>query len=224
MLLSNGPQLQALRQIITVIVMALLTSRSQSAGQGFFGSPSPQQFPLGQLPSFMRGSPSGFYNRMPFAGGMGQMGNPYANMQIPPGSSGASPNLIAKINNMFRRGILAGKGDMIAHAAMAEGIDPKLLASIVGFETGGGTSKMIRTKFNPAGVYDSRAGAYKRFPTLYAGLRYTASNLRRNYINKGLTTFAAIARKYAPVGAHNDPNGTNGSWASNVALNYRNLS
>jgi hypothetical protein len=50
-----------------------------------------------------------------------------------------------------------------------------------------------------------------------------ASNLKRNYIDQGLTTIPAIGAKYAPVGAANDPNKTNAEWPGEVTKIYSQL-
>lgn len=97
-------------------------------------------------------------------------------------------------------------------------VNPALVVAITSFETGWGTSNAIRNHNNPAGVMDwERDWKYLRnFPSLQEGFRYAISNLSRKYIAKGLKTIEQIASKYSPVGAANDPNGTNAQWPGSV--------
>ena len=44
-----------------------------------------------------------------------------------------------------------------------------------------------------------------------------ASNLKRLYIDQGLVSIADIQKKYAPVGATNDPTGLNNHWQNGVS-------
>ena len=121
--------------------------------------------------------------------------------------------------NSHLGGVLSGQGQAFVDAANRYGIDPVLLASISMFETGNGTSHMVQTKNNPAGIWDGKAGAYRSFSSLEDGLNFTARNLKNNYIDQGLTTPETIGPKYAPPGASNDPNDTNASWPANVRAN-----
>src|SRR5215471_536583 len=92
----------------------------------------------------------------------------------------------AKLLNTHLGGVLAGRGADFVAAANKAGISPKLLAAISMFETGNGSSSMVRNKNNPAGIYDSRAGAYRTFDSLKSGLDFTAHNLKVNYLDQGL--------------------------------------
>jgi hypothetical protein len=58
------------------------------------------------------------------------------------------------------------------------------------------------------------------FASLAEGIDKMASNLKRNYFDKGLTTIAAIQKKYAPNGAANDPTGLNSHWTAGVTKYY----
>ena len=115
---------------------------------------------------------------------------------------------------MSRNGVLAGKGDMIAQIANEYGIPADIFAAIIAAETGRGTSKAIRNRNNPGGMMNPKTGCrtLQNFASLEDGLRKMASNLKRNYFNKGRTTLATIQPKYCPVGAANDPRGLNKNW------------
>ena len=69
-------------------------------------------------------------------------------------------------------------------------------------ETGNGTSSAFRNKKNAMGVRPNGGGP-RSFETVEAGIDYIARQLARNYLGQGLTTIAAIGKKYAPPGASN---------------------
>lgn len=119
------------------------------------------------------------------------------------------------------KGALSGQGQTFINAGKQYGIDPAFLASISMFETGNGSSSAARNKHNAMGISNSRGPiAFNSIESsIYAGAR----NLRNNYVNQGLTFVAQIQRKYCPVGAENDPNGTNGEWRNGVTNNLRRL-
>ena len=132
------------------------------------------------------------------------------------GKSGQIGSVIDSM--MAKDGVLAGKGDMIAQIAEECGVPVDLFVAIISSETGRGTSSAIRTKNNPGGIMDKNTNwmTVKKFETLEDGLRAMANTLRKNYINKGLTTPQTIGPKYCPVGAKNDPSGKNKYWIPTV--------
>lgn len=125
---------------------------------------------------------------------------------------------IAVWNSQFENaGAFTGKGQDFLDAAEKNQIDPVLFASIAFHETGRGTSKMVRERNNPGGLYNSKTNSFFVYPTLDAGLDAMASNLYRLYISQGLLTIEAIGAKYAPIGVDNDPNNLNIHWVPNVS-------
>lgn len=140
--------------------------------------------------------------------------------------SGDSAEFVNSFNNSsFQKGVLAGKGAMVASIAEKYGIDPNLLASIMALETGWGTSSAIKNYNNPGGMMDpsSKWMSLIRYSSLEAGIESVAKNLKNNYINQGLTSISSIGAKYCPVGAANDPNGTNSGWVPSVTKIYNML-
>lgn len=99
------------------------------------------------------------------------------------------------------------------------GVDPDLLMAIAIHETGNGTSSAFRNKKNAMGV-SPNGGGPRSFETVEAGIDYMARQLARNYLGQGLTTIAAIGKKYAPPGASNDPKGLNSHWVKGVSEYY----
>ena len=99
------------------------------------------------------------------------------------------------------------------------GVDPDLLMAIAIHETGNGTSSAFRNKKNAMGV-SPNGGGPRSFEAVEAGIEYMAGQLARNYLGKGLTTIAAIGKKYAPPGASNDPKGLNSHWVKGVSEYY----
>jgi hypothetical protein len=128
--------------------------------------------------------------------------------------------------NRHLGGRFRGQGQAFVNAARRHGIDPALLASIAMHETGNGTSRGVRNNNNPGGLMDPRTRwrTQQRFGSLDQGIDAMARNLRRNYIDRGLTTIPQIGRRYAPIGAANDPNSLNRHWVPNITNLYRRLS
>ncbi len=138
-------------------------------------------------------------------------------------SRGKAGQVGSAIDSIMKKGgALDGKGDLIAQVADEYGIPADDFAAIIALETGGGTSNALRTKNNPGGLMcGPNAMQLQQFDSLEDGLRKMASNLKRNYYNQGRDTLAKIQPKYCPVGAANDPNGTNGYWLTGTTK-YKN--
>jgi len=115
-------------------------------------------------------------------------------------------------------GVLKGTGDVFSTVGTKYGIDPALLAAIAVHETGNGSSNAVKNKNNVGGMMGKNG--LMTFNSLEEGIEKMASNLKRNYIDKGLTTIQQIQKKYAPVGADNDPNGLNNYWVNGVTRYY----
>lgn len=127
----------------------------------------------------------------------------------------------AKLNNSLG-GVLKNTGDIFSSVGAKYGIDPALLAAIAVHETGNGTSNAVKTKNNVGGMMGKNG--LMTFSSIEEGIDKMASNLKRNYIDKGLTTIEAIQKKYAPNGAANDPNGLNDYWVKGVTTYYKKFS
>lgn len=112
-------------------------------------------------------------------------------------------------------------------AAKAYNVSPILLAAIAEHETGNGTSNALLNKKNAMGVSDNNGPISFGSPVESI---YKMASLLGQGINEGTGPYAGvksiqdIANIYAPVGAKNDPNGTNSSWASGVTANIQKLS
>lgn len=115
-------------------------------------------------------------------------------------------------------GVLKGQGDAFVQAGKKYGIDPALLAAIAIHETGNGSSNAAKNKNNVGGMMGKNG--LMSFGSIQEGIDKMASNLKRNYIDQGLTSIAQIQRKYAPVGAANDPTNLNKNWISGVTKYY----
>lgn len=139
--------------------------------------------------------------------------------------SGSDSDMANKLNSKFK-GALSGAGALIVSTANKYGLNPALLASIMALETGWGTSSAVNNKNNPGGIMDPASNwmKIKSFGSIQEGIDAMASNLKRNYIDKGLTSISAIGNKYCPVGAANDPNGTNSGWIPSVTTIFNQLS
>lgn len=111
-------------------------------------------------------------------------------------------------------GKLSGTAKDFITAGQKYNLNPLFLAAIAQHETGNGSSRAILEKNNVAGMM-GRNGL-RTYATLQESIEAMASNLRRNYLNQGLTTISQIGAKYAPVGASNDPTGLNNHWVTGV--------
>lgn len=100
------------------------------------------------------------------------------------------------------------------------GVDPKLLMAIAMHETGKGTSSAFRNKKNAMGISPDGGGP-RAFSSVEESIDYAARLLKKHYLDKGLTTIAAIGGKYAPAGAGNDSRGLNKHWVSGVSKYYK---
>jgi hypothetical protein len=112
-------------------------------------------------------------------------------------------------------------------AGKAYNVPPTLLAAIAELETGNGTSSAFINKKNAMGVSDKTGPISFGSPVESI---YKMASLLGQGINEGTGPYAGvksiqdIANIYAPIGAENDPNGTNSSWASGVTANIQKLS
>lgn len=131
------------------------------------------------------------------------------------GSVTSVSNVSSADLNKYLKGKLSGMGSALIAAGKANGIDPAFLAAIAMHETGNGSSNAIRTKSNAFGIMSSKGGL-RSFGSVAESISYTADMLRRLYTSQGLTTVAAIQKKYAPVGVANDPTGLNKNWVNGV--------
>ena len=126
-----------------------------------------------------------------------------------------------KVKDSALRG-LAPYRQAFIDAGEKYGVDPKLLMSISLHETDGGTSSAFLNKKNAMGI-SPNGGGPRTFSSVEESIDYTARLLKKHYLDKGLTTIAAIGGKYAPVGAGNDPRGLNKHWIQGVSRNYDSL-
>lgn len=145
--------------------------------------------------------------------------------QLPPPTASLTQNsLVKKFNRLFK-GKLAGKGAVIIQVANQYNLDPKLLAAICVHESAYGVSRNAQLYNNVTGSLKCVNGKWvpRAFGSVEDCFIFTASNLKKNYIDRGLKTVAQIGRKYCPVitdrknPGFNDPNNLNGYWVPAVA-------
>jgi D-alanyl-D-alanine carboxypeptidase len=192
-----------------------LSSRSPSGGGGYgagsagggfshlsgIGTPDAliNSTPGGVLPNFGVGS-GGIIKRdnLPSFGG-GQ------------GGGGLSKSAFEKT---FAGTAMAGKYDEVVSAAKAHGISPSLLAGVMAHETGKGR---VLAGNNPGGIMDPATGMSRKmqFGGLDAGISKTAQTVAKNW-NAAGQNLDGMGRRYAPVGAANDPSDLNAGWAGGV--------
>ena len=114
----------------------------------------------------------------------------------------------------FSNGVLADKESYSIDAAKKAGVNPALIAAIMGTESSWGTSAAIRGANNPSGQMSG--GTIISYPSLEAGIDATGTTLHNLVVTRGLNTVQKLGAAYAPVGAINDPNNLNLNWVPNV--------
>jgi Mannosyl-glycoprotein endo-beta-N-acetylglucosaminidase len=130
------------------------------------------------------------------------------------GGGGAGGNLSQEAyEKMFAGSPLAGQYDKVVSAAKANNVPPATMAAIMAHETAKGTSKMLLTKNNPAGLM--KGGTGRSYGSIGEGIEAAGRSIGKNYA-KGGGTIAGMQGTYAPIGAANDPGGLNRSWTSGV--------
>lgn len=138
------------------------------------------------------------------------------------GASDYSPHAIAS----RLRGSLAGKAHEVIRAAQAYGLNPAYLAAVIGTESAfGGSRAATDGRFNYTGIMGNASRPVHAGHDSWSGLLASARLLRKFADKYGSSPAALwrIAQSYAPVGAHNDPGGTNGHWPRRTFEFFRGL-
>lgn len=114
----------------------------------------------------------------------------------------------------------------IQEVALAYNMDWKLAVAIAKHETGVYTSYGFKQLNNVGGMmyWNGKGTSLRSYDTLEDGIDAFVRNLKNNYIDMGLTSIEQIQKKYAPLGADNDPNNLNSYWVSGVYKYYNELS
>lgn len=127
-----------------------------------------------------------------------------------------------KLESVFD-GALKGLGRLFIKYGIAYQVNPALAAAIAMHETGNGSSKAANNQHNLFGYMTNGGATLATFDSYEDSIKAGIRNLSIYYLNQGLNTISAIQKKYAPVGAANDPNGLNSSWVSGVMSFYRQI-
>lgn len=115
-----------------------------------------------------------------------------------------SPSLpAATVDAIFRRAgsPMVGTGQAVEAAARAANIDDAFALAVWWTETNDGEAGVGRADRNPGSVrgsigYPSAYDGYTIYPSYTAAVAYWFPLLKRNYINRGLTTVSTIAHPY----------------------------
>ena len=97
--------------------------------------------------------------------------------------------------NMFLKGVLKGKGKQFINAQEKYGINATFLIGVANHESAYGTSDFALNRNNIAGMRNGHG--YMYFNSVDDCIDKMASNLKRMYIDQGLTTISQINKKYA---------------------------
>lgn len=120
-------------------------------------------------------------------------------------------------------GVLKGLGTLFIKYGIVYQVNPALAAAIAMHETGNGTSKAATDQNNLFGYMINGGSALATFDSYEESIQRGIRNLSIYYLHEGLSSVSAIQKKYAPVGASNDPYGLNSSWVSGVTSFYRQI-
>src|SRR5581483_977764 len=122
----------------------------------------------------------------------------------------------ATVDAIFRRlgSPMVGTGQAVEAASRASNIDDAFALAVWWTETNDGEAGVGRADRNPGSVrgsigYPSAYDGYTIYPSFTAAVNYWFPMLKRNYINRGLTTVYAISHPY--VGTS-----TSSLWAGKV--------
>lgn len=113
----------------------------------------------------------------------------------------------------------------IKEVATNYGIDYKMAIAIAKWETGYYTSHAFKNLNNVGGMmfWNGKGSQLQTFENLDKGIEAYVSNLKHNYYDLGLNTIESIQKKYAPLGADNDPNNLNANWVGGVSKIYNEI-
>lgn len=123
--------------------------------------------------------------------------------------------------------LLGPNGQSLAGAFIAAGqqynISPALLAAMASEETGNFTSSAFLNNNNAMGV-SNNSGPIS-FASAQDSINYMAAVMARSGgTYSSVTSISQLGAIYSPPGASNDPNGTNGTWPSEVQSFYNKYS
>lgn len=124
------------------------------------------------------------------------------------------------LNKQFK-GKLTNKGGVFVKYGEEYDVNPAFAAAISCWESARGTSKMAKDYNNVFGMLSSSGPI--SYSSIDECIQKAIYNLRMNYLNEGLLNAQAIQKKYAPVGASNDPTGLNSEWLTGVEKLYREI-
>lgn len=111
--------------------------------------------------------------------------------------------------------------ELVKQISAKYGVDWKLIEAIVRHETGNRTSRAYHELNNVGGLM-GKDGLMK-FETKEESYERLVYVIKNYYIDMGLTTIEQIQKKYAPIGAENDPNNLNSHWTSSVKKIYEEI-
>lgn len=118
---------------------------------------------------------------------------------------------------------LAGHGADFVSAGKTNNVNPALLVAIAKAESSIGLTGIANNGgYNYFGM-TAAGGGNMTFSSVAEAINFQAGYMRRSYLNEGIDTIEKIQQKYSPVGAANDPFGTNVEWTGMVTSAMKGL-
>ena len=145
------------------------------------------------------------------------VGNPTDRVDPSEHLSCAAPGDAPALDRMLLRASspLAGEGRAFVRSGRAHDVDPRFLVAVAAHETLLETYAPAQAIKNPFGL-----GPGIAYPSERESVEAAAKILARGYLAEGRRDIAAIASKWAPIGAANDPTGLNAHWTAGVGRYY----
>lgn len=125
--------------------------------------------------------------------------------------------------NLYLKGVLAGKAQLIKDEADKNGISAYFPAAVMIHESGNGSSNVARKKNNISGIYDGGNKTSKTFDSVDDCIKFTAKLLAKP-LYSNCNTIEDVHLIYSPPGASNDPGKTNFAWARDVVTWMKKIS
>jgi len=123
----------------------------------------------------------------------------------------------------YFKGRLKGQEVLFNKLQIKYNVNKWLILAICLHESANGTSNLISSRNNPAGILNDSYTDFRKFSTLEEGIERTFYIIRNYYMDEGLTTIKQIGSKYCPAGDTSDKTNINKYWVPSVSKLYEEM-